>query len=229
MQDVSPPGRPASTSTDATGVSSGCTLLAFDSSSTLLATRLEEAPSTVWVWSAETAQLYSVLMLHANVSAAVWHPSTPNTLLITCDGDKHRGLGVVWNPLKDGPPQVADFSRYYPLTTNESHLPPGAVPIGRHRPTWLNLDSIPPSLFYSDGIEFSLAALDEGDHHEYKATDSVPWPEAETPAVPTFLAGRQWALEGRVREESPLELVPARVDIEGASELDDTFHYKRED
>jgi hypothetical protein len=136
---------------------------------------------------------------------------------------------VVWNPLKDGPPQVADFSPFYPLVDNDSHLSRGAAPIGKHRPTWLSLDSIPPSLFYSDGSEFSLATLDEGDHHEYKATDSVPWPEAKPPAVPAFLAGRQWALEERVREESPLELVPAGVDIEGASELDDTFHYKRKE
>ncbi|CAK7221846.1 hypothetical protein SCUCBS95973_004638 [Sporothrix curviconia] len=227
--DVSPPGRPVASSIDSTTVSSGCTLMAFDSSSTLLATRIEEAPSTVWVWSLETAELCSVLMLHANVSTVVWQPTTPHTLLVTCEGDKHRGLGVVWNPLKDTPPQAANFAPYYPPSFNQGHSSLSGQPAGKYRPAWLDLKGIPPSLFYSDANEFCLVALDEGDYHEYKATDSIPWSEAEAPLATTFLGGKRWAIDDRVREESPLELVPAGVDIEGDSEVDDTFHYKKED
>ena len=225
-QNVSPSGRPNPTNFDATVVSSGSSHIAFDASSTLLATRLEEAPSTVWVWNTETALLRAVLMLHASVANAVWHPDSPQTLLITCEGGKHRGLGVVWNPEYDAP-QVADFSHYYPLVTNDSQPGPGSAPAGRHWPLWLGLDGVPPSLFYSDGHDFTLAALD--DDARYKNADAPPWKEAAPPLPPSYLFHQRWALDGRGREESPLELVPAGASSseEGDSDLEDTFHYKK--
>ena len=227
--DVSPPGRHSQASSESAAASSGCITLAFDSSSTLLATRIEEAPSTIWVWTMENAELCSVLMLHANVSTAVWHPTAPHTLLITCEGNKHRGLGVVWNPLKNGPPQAANFLPYYPPTPSPSHPSLSGRSAGKYRPTWLDLKGIPPSLFYSDASEFCLVALDEGDYHEYRATDSIPWPEADAPPTTAFADGNQWIMDDRVREESPLELVPAGMDTEGDSEIEDTFLYKKED
>lgn len=226
--DVSPPGRPSPTSTASVAVSSGCTLLAFDSSSKLLATRLEDAPSTVWIWDMATAALCGVLMVHANVSTFVWHPTQAHTLLVTCEGDKHCGLGVVWNPLKDAPPQAANFWPYFSVP-NKTHCSLNTQLGGTHRAIWLNLDGAPPSLFYTDGNDFCLVALDEEDYHGYKATDSIPWPRADTPLTAAVVGRKRWALDERGREESPLELVPANVNIEGDSEINDTFHFKKED
>lgn len=227
-RNVSPPGRTNPTHFDATVVSSGCSHLAFDASSTLLVTRLEEAPSTVWVWNIDTGLLCAVLMLHASVSNAAWHPDSPQTLLVTCEGDKHRGLGILWNPDYDAP-QVADFSRYYPVVANGNQPVPGSHPVGRHWPSWLKLDGVPPSLFYSDGKDFTLAALDEDTR--YKNAGSLPWKEAAPPPIPSSfanLANQRWGLDERAREESPLELVPAGT-ISEDSDLEDTFHYKKDE
>ncbi|CAK7269057.1 hypothetical protein SEPCBS119000_003377 [Sporothrix epigloea] len=227
--DVSPPGRSPSGSIDSAGVSSGCTLLAFDCSSTLLATRLEEAPSTVWVWDMNTAELCGVLMVHANVSTVVWHSTQAHTLLVTCDGDKHSGLGVVWNPLKDAAPQTANFLPYLTSEHNKLSGPPSTQQTGNCRLNWLNLKGVPPSLFCSNASKFCVVAIDEDDYHGYQATDSIPWPEADAPQATAVVGGKRWLLDERGREESPLELVPADVETEGDSEINDTFQFKKED
>ncbi len=219
---MSPPVRGPSTGSD--GATVGCSLLAFDCSSKLLVSRLEEAPSTVWVWDMQAFRLHTVLMLHASVLTAVWHSSQPQTLLITCDGDNHRGVGFVWNPLH-GRPQVADFSRAHQSAPSEDHVPTGTSSGGRSGPVWLQHDGLTPSLFYSDGDEFGLATVEDG----FPATAPIPWPEA-TP-VPDLLssAGPAWPKAQPLRLESPLELVPADVGVGDDSQLEDTFHYRRED
>ncbi|KAK0621360.1 hypothetical protein B0T17DRAFT_286091 [Bombardia bombarda] len=203
-QVVSPPPRPQDNSNSDSAVT-GCASIIFDPLSPLLATRLEEHPSTVWIWDAQAAELRAVLLFHGNIASLSWHPTVRETLLIRCEGDQYSGIVFVWDPLSEGPRSV-DFAQRFP----------GAKAVGKWRAIWLGLDaSDPPSLFLSDTHNYVLASLAEPDQ------DELPWGyRGSSSNVHDGDDG------GARREESPLELVPAAEEDDG-SELEDTFVYKR--
>lgn len=190
---------------------SGCASISFDPSSSLVATRQDDAPSTVWVWDVQAAELRAVLLFHGNVASLSWHPHVPETLLVRCEGDQYNGLVFVWDPLSEGPRSV-DFARNLP----------GAKAGSRPRALWLEVD--PPSVFFSDTQNYLLACLGEADH--------VPAPWSD----PEFSGPMLSARAREERDESPLHLVPAsgpRPEVpdlqedDDYSELEDTFVYKR--
>lgn len=202
MQAISPPGRSSKATSDPkTGVSS----MSFDASSGLMATRLDDTPSTLWIWDLQASELRAVLVFHSDVQSATWHPNLRETLLIQCDGDLYDGIVFVWDPLSEGP-RTVDFT---------SHLPDKKV-VGRSRALWLCLDdSEAPSLFFSDGQNYVLASVTESDH------ERLFWQDGG-------------GIETQ-RQESPLELVPAagsddpyldEEDDGDISELEDTFIHK---
>ncbi len=201
-QAISPPSRTTKDNSDPkTGVSS----MVFDASSGLIATRLDDAPSTVWIWDLQASELRAALQFHSEVQSVKWHPNTRETLLIRCDGDLYNGIVFVWDPLSEGP-RTIDFT---------SHLPDRKV-VGRSQALWLCLDdSETPSLFFSDGQNYILASVAESDQE-----------------VPYWQDGG--GVEAQ-RQESPLELVPAagaedpylvEEDDEDVSELEDTFIHR---
>lgn len=190
---------------------SGCAAILFDPSSTLVATRLDDSPGTVWIWDLQAAELRAVLLFHGNASSLTWHPNVPETLLIKCEGDQYNALVFVWDPLSEGPRSV-DFGH---------HLP--EVKLSRkHRISWLGLDAaMAPSLFFSDNHSFLLASLAEPDQAP------PPWGDQDR---------LELGFADEPGEESPLELVPAALGASGVvdededeefSELEDTFVHKR--
>jgi hypothetical protein len=201
-QAISPPGR---TSKDTSDAKTGISYMSFDAFSGLIATRLDDAPSTIWIWDIQASELRAVLLFHSEVHSASWHPVSRETLLIRCVGDLYNGIVFVWDPLSEGP-RTMDFS---------SHLPDRKV-VGRSQAVWLHLDdSETPSLFFSDGQNYVLASVAESDQ------DIPYWQDAS-------------GVEAH-REESPLELVPAasaedlfltEEDDDEVSELEDTFIHK---
>lgn len=129
--------------------------MAFDASSVLLATKLEDAQSTIWIWDTTTAELRAVLLFHGNISRFSWHPTIRETLLIICEGDAYNSLSFVWDPLSGGPKPL-DFS--------------DRLSSGKLQVHWLNINGLEPgALFASDSREYLLASLavDEG--------ESIPW------------------------------------------------------
>lgn len=182
--------------------------MAFDSSSNLLATRLEESPSTLWIWDLTVAELRAVLMFHGNISTASWHPSVRETLLIRCEGDLYQGLVFVWDPLTEGPKPI-DF-------TSQPSM--GQI-TGKSQIIWLALKDIEPGvLFFSDSKNYIMASLVDSEE------DPVPW------------EGKQnSALHSATRtDDSLLDILHANGSDQGADgeddddELDDTFHFKRD-
>ncbi|KAF3769942.1 hypothetical protein M406DRAFT_248387 [Cryphonectria parasitica EP155] len=134
---------------------SGCALLSFDASSTLLATRLEDSPSTVWIWDVAAAELRAVLLFHRAVLRVLWHPVIRETLLIACDDDACNSPVFLWDPLSEGPKPV-DLS--------------GRLSNGKLYATWLDLNhNKPGALFISDSKGYLLASLAD------QETESVPW------------------------------------------------------
>jgi hypothetical protein len=174
----------------------GCSLAAFDASSDLLATRLDESPCTVWVWDVASAELRAVLMFHSSVAFS-WHPSIRELLLITCQDEAYRGVSYVWDPLSDGP-------RYLSLG---EHLPDGKVQ-GKTQALWINWDHEAPAIFLSDAKHYMLAL----------ASDSLPYPEM-------WPQGDQGgSLQGSLsRGDMPLLDGP---DDDDHSMLEDTFSFK---
>ncbi|KAK1751870.1 hypothetical protein QBC47DRAFT_78049 [Echria macrotheca] len=200
---ISPPTRP-----DGSDLTTGCVSILFEPSSSLVATRLDESPGTIWIWDVQAGELRAVLLFHGSIVAMAWHPETRETLLVRCDGDDYKGIVFVWDPLSEGP-QSVDFGQQLP----------GKNTVGRTRALWLSTDaSSPPSLFLSDAQNYVLASLVELDQ------GSPPWGDHGSPGITIDTGAFQ-------RDESPLELVPA-VDAhsgggDDSSELEDTFIHKR--
>lgn len=117
---------------------------------------------------------------------------------MSCEGDSHNSLAFTWDPLSEGPKPI-DFA---------GHLSNGKVQV-----VWLQIDGLEPgALFASDSNRYMLASLADDDDDD----ESVPW-----------TAGDQQS--GLLNENSP-RVTTAQTDNtsdEEASELDDTFCFKR--
>ncbi|KAJ2894158.1 WD40 domain-containing protein [Zalerion maritima] len=227
-----PPNNGAINARNASGATgddlrSGASLIAFDASTTLLASRIEEAPTTVWIWDLKAAELRAVLMFHGHVTSLSWHPSIRELLAIRCDGDSYGGILFVWDPLWQGPRAVNFVDRLA-----EQRV------VGRSRWSWLDVQADSAALFFADSKEAMFASIAESDE------ELLPWESHEQ--------GQQQQHEREAnsfsgssghREESPLELIPAE-DVQGEgynlvtdeeeevavvdiTELDDTFRFKK--
>ncbi|KAL2752681.1 hypothetical protein ACRALDRAFT_1072549 [Sodiomyces alcalophilus JCM 7366] len=117
----------------------GCASAAFDSSSSLLATRLEEAPSTVWIWDLVSSELRAVLIFHANISSFSWHPDIRELLMMSCESDNYSNLIFLWEPLWDGP-RVLDFG---------SHIPDSKTG-GKTQSSWVSWPGQPAVVFFGN-------------------------------------------------------------------------------
>ena len=62
----------------------GVSVIAFNSEGTLVATRNDFIPTTVWIWSLSTGTVIDVLIHHSPVKQITWHPSQSDLLLIHC-------------------------------------------------------------------------------------------------------------------------------------------------
>ncbi|KAM3074768.1 hypothetical protein ACMFMG_008185 [Clarireedia jacksonii] len=217
-QLISPP----TSTTPATAESkTGTNAMSFDVSGTLLATKVEDLPSTVWIWDVGNRSLRAVLILHAPVARIIWHPSITELLMIRCEGEENKGRAHLWDPSWEMP-KIINFG---------TQVPEGKI-IGKSIIRWLNIDHIFPSLFFSDSQDYMLASLSRPED-----TASLPWSDAEARGIDIY--GQP--------DESPLNLVDPvekrhfrRVKVdplpddgdsymnisEGSEqELDDTFHF----
>ncbi|KAG0646725.1 WD repeat-containing [Hyphodiscus hymeniophilus] len=192
-------------------------MMSFDSSSTLLATRTESMPTAIWIWDIGTRILRAVMIFHAPIAKATWHPNIDELLLIRCEGEESKGLVHLWDPSWESP-KIIDFA---------AQIPGGKV-IGKTVGRWMNAESGSPVIFFSDSQDCILASI--GDNGE-----ELPWQAAEARGFDIY--GQQ--------EESPLSLVSAgekrtygRVDMlmedqdvtgmnGGSSEVDDTFRFRK--
>jgi hypothetical protein len=63
----------------------GVSMLAFNSTSTLLATRNDASPTTVWIWDIASKGLEAVIIQLSAVRRLLWHPQIPGLLNIHVD------------------------------------------------------------------------------------------------------------------------------------------------
>ena len=209
---VSPPGPPPSPSKPAGEMATGCSVAAFDASSTLLATRLEDSPCTVWVWDMAAAELRAVLLFHSSVTFS-WHPSAREELLISCQEDSSLGIFYVWDPTSQGPrPIFVDDYLPSPRSGGKPHA------------SWLNRESEFPELVLSNTQHFALLSLadPELDADPWRPADGVAREDADAEAdAPLMSTGR--LDDGGASLGSAKPIVIKQQD---ATALDDTFSFR---
>ncbi|KAF2194439.1 hypothetical protein K469DRAFT_705888 [Zopfia rhizophila CBS 207.26] len=84
-QPVSPPT--AQTTPNDTVPKQGISIITFNADSTLVATRDDSTPTTVWIWDLRSLSPKTILIQHAPVKSLQWHPTNPSLLLIQCIQD----------------------------------------------------------------------------------------------------------------------------------------------
>ncbi|KPM40668.1 hypothetical protein AK830_g5914 [Neonectria ditissima] len=202
-QMVSPPSRLVDGKSLA-DVKFGCSLLAFDASSALLATRLDDSPSTLWIWDVSAAELRAVLMFHSSVNFT-WHPTTRELLLVTCQDENYRGVSFVWDPLSDGP---KPFSL-------QKYLPDGKL-MGKPHAAWLYGDAESPVLLISDAQHYLMVSCADAEQY------LMPWRE---PAGNE--GGSDSARTGFSPGQDTIEVGDmSALMADDTSTLDDTFSFK---
>ncbi|KAG6008587.1 hypothetical protein E4U21_004227 [Claviceps maximensis] len=198
---TSPQGLVDSTTTPS-DARSGCSLVSFDASSTLLATRLDDSPFTIWIWDLTAGELRAALMFHSAV-AFVWHPNAREVLLISCQEDGRHSASYVWDPLSQGPTSL-DVERYLPICKGPSKL----------QISWLNHESEFPEILASDTKHYVLMSLAETE------VEANPWESAVG-----SIGWNSTRTTGRDEAESIASASPIVI-AEDASKLDDTFSFK---
>ncbi|KAI2630743.1 hypothetical protein GGR54DRAFT_648300 [Hypoxylon sp. NC1633] len=189
---------------------SGCSTAKFDCSSSLLATRLDDAPGTIWIWDIASSDLRAVLMYHANVVKLEWHPMQPELLLIRCEGDSYSSLTFVWDPLSHGPRSI-----------DLAHRLPGTVS-GKTHATWLKTTTESAAIFFTDSTTCMVVSLSETDG------EALPWRD-DSALAGSISQGSDRGMQSS-EPASPLEAANNSIEIDSddyASEPDDTFQFKR--
>ncbi|KAI8288121.1 hypothetical protein K4K60_011578 [Colletotrichum sp. SAR11_57] len=201
-QSVSAPGRVSGGSVE---TKPSRTLAVFDASSTLLATALEDWPSTVRVWDILSSELRAVLVFHGSISALTWHPTQRELLSITCEGDGYDGLVFTWDPLSDGPKTI-DFAAQLP----------DAKLFGKSQVSWLNWAGDSAVLLIGDTKHRLMVSMSESD------TCGAPWQDAQRSDLTMTTGKDETQLDPTAFAEFDEDL--SNLDM---SEVDDTFSFKK--
>jgi hypothetical protein len=195
-QEIAPPGssQPGLVQADR---KPGCSLASFDASSNLLATKLDDSPTTLWIWDTPAAELRAVLIFHSPVDFQ-WHPSVRELLLVSSQDDSQQTIAFVWDPLSGGPKDL-------PI---QDHLPTekGA---GKVTAAWINWQKENAALMFSDAHHYCLSSLSDA--------ETMPGDWADHKA--STLAGSSAARHGMAIDGDSQGL-------DDSSVLDDTFSFK---
>jgi hypothetical protein len=85
-QPFAPPTAPTTPSDQVSKI--GLSILAFNADGTMVATRDDSTPTTVWLWDLTKLAAAIVLIQHSPVKRLSWHPTLPYILLIQCTHDE---------------------------------------------------------------------------------------------------------------------------------------------
>lgn len=175
---VSPPGMPSEGKQ--TETKPGCSIASFDASSTLLATKLDDAPCTIWIWDLSAAELRAVLIFHSVVNLS-WHPSNRELLLITCQDETRQGLSYLWDPISQGPTPIVP--EHYLSVTNSV----GAS--AKVQVSWIDLDAEQPVALISTAQQYRLLSVADGDQVPRTWSGGSKWDVMQGDADMSTLSG----------------------------------------
>ena len=83
-QPAYPPGQSGAIKSDANKSTSGISQMTFNADGSLLVTRSDSYPTTIYIWSLQTLSIVAFLIHHSPVRTATWHPTNPDLLMIQC-------------------------------------------------------------------------------------------------------------------------------------------------
>jgi hypothetical protein len=66
----------------------GLSLITFNADGTILATRDDSTPTTVWIWNLTKLSPAAVLIQHSSIKQLSWHPTLTSLLLIQCSHEE---------------------------------------------------------------------------------------------------------------------------------------------
>ena len=198
----------------------GVSVIAFNSEESLLATRNDAIPTTVWIWSLNTCTVMEVLIHHSPVKQIVWHPSQSDLLLIHCaipEPAVHLWK-TTWHA-----PRILSL----PLPRRG----------GRLEASWLESSSDDTfDLLVTSAHQYTTARI---------SSDGELLPDAislEAAAVSIEPGAEDMFDEGNSLDLSPIKISHSTVEVSGYENgdersgsglgfteemLDDTFHYRR--
>ena len=84
----------------------GVSLIKFNADGTLLATRSDSMPSTVWIWSRDSRSAVACMIHHSPIRSVNWHPTSNDMLLLHCAIDEP--IVHLWNASWSSP-QILDI------------------------------------------------------------------------------------------------------------------------
>jgi WD40 repeat protein len=79
--------------------------MSFDKTSTILATRDDSTPTTVWLWDLAKLKPLAVIIQHAPVRQLSWRRKDPELLLIKCSQDD--SISYIWDTRTMEPKAIA--------------------------------------------------------------------------------------------------------------------------
>ncbi|KAI2472002.1 hypothetical protein F4781DRAFT_420303 [Annulohypoxylon bovei var. microspora] len=190
---------------------SGCNFAKFDCSSSLLATRLEDSPGTIWIWDLPSSDLRAVLMYHASVTKLEWHPVHPELLLMRCEGDSYGSLVFAWDPLSHGPRSI-DMAGQFPESLS-----------GKTYATWIRTKTESAALFFTDSTTCMVVSLVDSDG------ETLPWHTDSEPDSPTShesdIDMQSSPRLAYPQSEDAEDSINIDLDDDYTGELDDTFQF----
>ena len=137
----------------------GVSTIRFSKDGTLLATRSDTVPSTVWIWSLSSMIAFAVLLHHAPVKSIEWHPTISDLLLVHCAMDEP--VLHIWKESWDSPKVITALKR---------------TPGGRVDASWIyTSDGKPPMILLVSGSEHTMVQLShEGEVAEMPEIHNEP-------------------------------------------------------
>ncbi|RKF56934.1 putative WD repeat-containing protein C32H8.09 [Erysiphe neolycopersici] len=139
------------TSSNATKkVKTGVSLVSFDKSGSRLAVKMEETPTTIWIWDVMKPVPKAILVLHATVSKILWHPTIEKQLMVLCEDRSAHGLVYLWNDTWLAP-KIINFASYLPECRVAE----------KTYSQWIYTKDLNPCLFFSDSENCLLLWLRE--------------------------------------------------------------------
>ena len=195
-------------------------VIAFNSEGTLVATRNDFIPTTVWIWSLKTFTPMEILVHHSPVKQIIWHSSQSDLLLIHCAIPEPAVH--LWKTTWHAPRILV--------------LPLPQIG-GRLEASWLESSSDDDfNVMISSARQYATARI---------SPDGEVIPQADPPeaaAISIDAGAEDMFDEGNSLDLSPIKISHSTVEVSGYEDrndhsrsdfgfteemLDDTFHYRR--